>query len=99
MAKDENFGLQRCARPQQPGPGVPDQLEEIAHRRDYRPIRWRSTAVFGFPVGTAVKEARNWWDFLGKKRVLPSDGQKRGRAMLHHWPDLATCNTSNSGIV
>jgi hypothetical protein len=30
MAKGENFGLQRCARPEQPGHGVPDQLEEIA---------------------------------------------------------------------
>jgi hypothetical protein len=39
MAKDENFGLQRCARPQQPGHGVPDQLEEITHRGDYQPIR------------------------------------------------------------
>jgi hypothetical protein len=39
MAKDEKFGLQRCARPQQPGHCVPDQLEEIAHRGDYQPIR------------------------------------------------------------
>jgi hypothetical protein len=48
MPKGENFGLQACARPEQPGHGVPDQLEEIAHRRDYRPIRRRSTAVLGF---------------------------------------------------
>jgi hypothetical protein len=27
--------------------GVPDRLEEIAYRRDYRPIRGRSTAVLG----------------------------------------------------
>jgi hypothetical protein len=47
MPKDENFGLQGCTRPEQPGHGVPDQLEEIAHRRDYRPIRRRSTAVLG----------------------------------------------------
>jgi hypothetical protein len=26
---------------------VPDQLEEIAHRSDYQPIRGRSTAVLG----------------------------------------------------
>jgi hypothetical protein len=39
MPKDENFGLQGCARPEQPSHGVPDQLEEIAHRGDYRPIR------------------------------------------------------------
>jgi hypothetical protein len=39
MAKDENFGLQRCTRPQQPGHCVPDQLEEITHRGDYQPIR------------------------------------------------------------
>jgi hypothetical protein len=32
-----------CAR-EQPDHGVPDQLEEIAHRRDYRPIGRRSTA-------------------------------------------------------
>ena len=35
MPKGENFGLQGCARPQQPGHGVADQLEEIAHRRDF----------------------------------------------------------------
>jgi hypothetical protein len=35
--------LQGCARPEQPGHGLPDQLEEIAHRRDYRLIRRRST--------------------------------------------------------
>jgi ribonuclease BN (tRNA processing enzyme) len=39
MPKGENFALQGCARAEQPGHGVPDQLEEIAHRRDYRPIR------------------------------------------------------------
>jgi hypothetical protein len=39
MAKDENFGLQRCARPEQPGHFASDQLEEITHRRDYQPIR------------------------------------------------------------
>jgi hypothetical protein len=41
-------GDARCARPEQPGHGVPDQLKEIAHRRNYRPIRRRSTAVLGF---------------------------------------------------
>jgi hypothetical protein len=44
MPKGENFGLHGCARPEQPGHGVPDQLEEIAHRRDYRPI----DSCFGF---------------------------------------------------
>jgi hypothetical protein len=39
MAKDENFGLQRCTRPQQPGHCGPDQLEEITHRDDYHQIR------------------------------------------------------------
>jgi hypothetical protein len=29
MPKGENFGLQGCARPEQPGHGVPDQLEEM----------------------------------------------------------------------
>jgi hypothetical protein len=47
MPKGENFGLQGRARTEQPGHGVPDQLEKIAHRRDYRPIRRRSTAVLG----------------------------------------------------
>jgi len=47
MPKGENFGLQGCARPEQPGHGVPDQLEEIAHRRDYRPIRRQPTAILG----------------------------------------------------
>ena len=40
MPKGENFGLQGCARPEQLGHGVPDQLQEIAHRCDYQPIRW-----------------------------------------------------------
>jgi hypothetical protein len=35
MQKGENFGLQGRARPEQPDRGVPDQLEDIAHRRDY----------------------------------------------------------------
>jgi hypothetical protein len=47
MPKDEDFGLQGCARPKQPGHCVPDQLEKIAHRSDYQPIRGRSTAVLG----------------------------------------------------
>jgi hypothetical protein len=33
MPKGENFGLQGCVRPEQPGHGVPDQLEEIAIAR------------------------------------------------------------------
>jgi hypothetical protein len=47
VPKSENFGLQGRARPEHPSHGVPDQLEEIAQRRDYRPIRRRSTAVLG----------------------------------------------------
>jgi hypothetical protein len=46
-SKGENFGLQGFARPEQPNHGVPDQLEEIAHHRDSRPIRRRSTAILG----------------------------------------------------
>jgi hypothetical protein len=34
MPTGENFGLQGCARPEEPCHGVPDQLEEIAHRRE-----------------------------------------------------------------
>jgi hypothetical protein len=47
MPNGGNFGLQGWARPEQPGYGVPDEPEEIAHRRDSRPIRRRSTAVLG----------------------------------------------------
>jgi len=35
----QRLGLQRCARPEQPGHCVPDQPEEITHRNDYQPIR------------------------------------------------------------
>jgi hypothetical protein len=58
MPKGENFGLQGCARLEQPGHDVPDQLEEIAHHGDYRPIRRRSTIdmfEFAFPTGTRGK--------------------------------------------
>jgi hypothetical protein len=51
MPKGENFGLQGCARPEQTGHGVPDQLEEITHRGDYQPIR-RFDSRFGFTIGT-----------------------------------------------
>jgi hypothetical protein len=43
----QNFGLQGCARAEQPGHGVPDQLEEIAHRRDYRPSDRQLFCVYG----------------------------------------------------
>jgi hypothetical protein len=48
MSKDEDFGLQRGARPEQSDCGAPDQPEEIAHRNHYRPIRWAPSAVLGF---------------------------------------------------
>jgi hypothetical protein len=47
MPKGENFGLQRCARGT-PGLGVPDQLEEIAHRRDWVYGRYSGR---GDPIG------------------------------------------------
>jgi hypothetical protein len=39
MSKDEDFGLQRGARPEQSDHGAPVQPDEIAHRNDYQPIR------------------------------------------------------------
>ena len=39
MSKDEDFGLQRGARPEQSDHGAPDQPDEIAHRNDYQLIR------------------------------------------------------------
>ena len=42
MPKGENVGLQGCARPEQPGHCVPDQLEEIGTQ-----IRIRSRPAFG----------------------------------------------------
>jgi hypothetical protein len=47
MSKDEDFVLQRGARPEQPGHWVPDQREEIAHRSDYQPTRGRPSAALG----------------------------------------------------
>jgi hypothetical protein len=45
--------LQRCARPQQPGHCVPDQLEEITHRGDYQPSPVIDSR-FEFTVGTGA---------------------------------------------
>src|SRR5262249_9682975 len=53
MAKDEDFGLQRSARPKQLGHKTPNQPEEIDHRTEYRPIRRQRASCFGFAVGTA----------------------------------------------
>ena len=47
MTKDENFSVQRSARPEQPGHNVPNQSAEIAHRTEYHPIRGRRSAVLG----------------------------------------------------
>jgi hypothetical protein len=58
MPKGENIGLQGCAQPEQPGHGVPDQREEIAHRRDYQRLSTDSQAIdscFGFTVGTTAE--------------------------------------------
>jgi hypothetical protein len=53
MAKNENFGLQRRAGPEQPGHEAPKQPEEVDHRTQYHPIRRYRPAYFGFAVGTA----------------------------------------------
>jgi hypothetical protein len=39
MTKDENFGVQRSAGPEQPSHNAPDQPAEIHYRTEYRPIR------------------------------------------------------------
>src|SRR6516165_991689 len=60
MAKNENFGLQRCAGPEQPGHEAPKQPEEVDHRTQYHPIRRYRPAHFGFAVGTGPV----WTHFL-----------------------------------
>jgi len=52
MAKNENFGLQRRAGPEQPGHEAPKRPEEVDHRTQYHPIRRYRPAYFGFAVGT-----------------------------------------------
>ena|SRR6516225_3998771 len=39
MSKDEDFSLQRCARPDEFDHRAPDQSAEIAHWSNYQPIR------------------------------------------------------------
>jgi hypothetical protein len=48
MAKNENFGLQRRAGPEQPGHKAPNQPEEVDHRSEYHPIHRYRAADFGF---------------------------------------------------
>jgi hypothetical protein len=69
MPKGENFGLQGCARPEQPGYGVPDQLEEIAHQHDLAlgklgvgpSCLWASPAATpcNFPCNSARNKTEN----------------------------------------
>jgi len=47
MTNDENFGLQRSARPEQPGHKAPNQPAEIDHRTEYRLLRWQRPAALG----------------------------------------------------
>ena len=47
MAKNENFGLQRRAGPEQPGHEAPKQPEEVDHRTQYHPIRSYRPAILG----------------------------------------------------
>jgi hypothetical protein len=56
MPKDENFGLQRGARQEQAGGGVPDQLEEIPHRSDLSTDSWVIDGRFAFTVKTLIPE-------------------------------------------
>jgi hypothetical protein len=54
MLKHEDFGYQRSPRPEQPDQGAPNQSAKFAHRPNYRPIRCRQSAIFGFAVGTVA---------------------------------------------
>jgi len=45
MTKNENFSVQRSARPEQPGHKAPNQPADIAHNIEYHPIRRRSSAI------------------------------------------------------
>jgi hypothetical protein len=45
MTKDQNFSVQRSARPEHSGHNAPNQSAEIDHLTDYRPIRRRPSAV------------------------------------------------------
>jgi hypothetical protein len=47
MPQDDDFGLQRRARPEHSDRRPPDQLEKIAHRDEYQPIRPSPSAVLG----------------------------------------------------
>jgi hypothetical protein len=53
MTKNENFSVQRSARPEQPSHKAPNQPTDIAHNIEYHPIRRRSSAIW-FAVGTGV---------------------------------------------
>jgi hypothetical protein len=44
--KNENFSVQRSARPEQPGHKAPNQPTDIAHNIEYHPIRRRSSAIW-----------------------------------------------------
>jgi hypothetical protein len=46
MTKNENFSVQRSARPEQPGHKAPNQPTDIAHNIEYHPIRRRSSAIW-----------------------------------------------------
>jgi hypothetical protein len=90
MPKGENFGLQGCARPEQPGHGVPDQLEKIAHRRDYPPIRIDS--CLGFAVGRRDGGGRDQREIFGYHSASklygagPRGADRRGPANLSGLP-------------
>src|SRR5262249_27942285 len=53
MSKDQVFGLQCCARPEESGHRAPNQSAEIAHWSNYQPIRGTPSVKFEFPVGTS----------------------------------------------
>jgi hypothetical protein len=47
MPKHKVFGFQRSPRPERADQGAPDQPAEIAHRRNYLPIRGRQLLGLG----------------------------------------------------
>src|SRR6185295_12968871 len=87
MTKNENFSVQRSARPEQPGHKAPNQPTDIAHNIEYHPIRRRSSAIWvcgrdtTHPIGSPTNPRLGWkndW-FGGQKTRAPA-----GALGTHH---------------
>jgi hypothetical protein len=84
MPKGENFGLQRCARPQQPRHCVPDRLEEITHRGRLSTDAPVIDSRFGFTVGTARCDNESNWLVADPVHGLGPWRSSRCRIREHH---------------